>query len=196
MAESRPGTAPAGGGVSANSVPDDQAAGNSGGSRTDAGRSAPDVPGGEAGDAAHHPEFFATGWECEREAFFRNLRNPAKQSQIYGSNYFGAGQEAQKTPDHHLDGIGATLGAGLRVLASAGGLIEDSSEDPDERRKRLEAEQAGSNAGTVLGLAIGAAMALTKPEAEEHVIRDQQEFNEFLAQMEVDEENQGIQFPT
>ena len=75
-------------------------------------------------------------------------------------------------------------------------MIEDNSEDPDERRKRLEAEQAGSNVGTILGLAIGAAMALTKPEAEEHVIRDQQEFNEFLAQMEVDEENQGIQFPT
>lgn len=44
--------------------------------------------------------------------------------------------------------------------------------------------------GTVLGLAIGAAMALTGHEApeEQQTIQDEQDFNEFLAQMEAEEE--------
>ena len=67
-------------------------------------------------------------------------------------------------------------------------MIEDDSEDPDERRKRIEAEQAGSNVGTILGLAIGAAMALTENKTEEQAIQDEQDFNEFLAELEAEEE--------
>lgn len=67
-------------------------------------------------------------------------------------------------------------------------MIEDNSEDPDERRKRIEAEQAGSNVGTILGLAIGAAMALTETKTEEQTIQDEQDFNEFLAELEAEEE--------
>ena len=48
--------------------------------------------------------------------------------------------------------------------------------------------------GTILGLAIGAAMALTNDEpTEEQAIQDEQDFNEFLAQMEVEEEEQEFQ---
>ena len=59
----------------------------------------------------------------------------------------------------------------------------------------MEAEQAGSNVGTILGLAIGAAMALTqdKPQTEEQVIQDEQEFNEFLAELEAEEEEHNWQ---
>ena len=69
-------------------------------------------------------------------------------------------------------------------------MIEDDSEDPEERQNRIQAEQAGSNVGTILGLAIGAAMALTEhttPE-EQQTIQDEQDFNEFLAELEVEEE--------
>ena len=55
----------------------------------------------------------------------------------------------------------------------------------------MEAEQAGSNVGTILGLAIGAAMALTEhttPE-EQQTIQDEQDFNEFLAELEAEEEH-------
>lgn len=74
-------------------------------------------------------------------------------------------------------------------------MIEDDSEDPEERRKRMEAEQAGSNAGTILGLAIGAAIALTETQSpgEQQTIQDDQDFNEFLAQMEAEEEEQTFQ---
>lgn len=49
--------------------------------------------------------------------------------------------------------------------------------------------------GTILGLAIGAAMALTEhttPE-EQQTIQDEQDFNEFLAELEAEEEEQGFQ---
>lgn len=59
----------------------------------------------------------------------------------------------------------------------------------------MDAEQAGSNVGTILGLAIGAAMALTETESpeEQQSIQDEQKFNEFLAQMEAEEEEQTFQ---
>lgn len=74
-------------------------------------------------------------------------------------------------------------------------MIEDDSEDSEERRKRMDAEQAGSNVGTILGLAIGAAMVLTETQSpgEQQSIQDEQEFNEFLAQLEAEEEEQTFQ---
>ena len=54
------------------------------------------------------------------------------------------------------------------------------SDDPEERRRRIEAEQAGANLGAVLGLTIGAVMALT----EEEEIEEQEELNERYAEEE------------
>lgn len=47
--------------------------------------------------------------------------------------------------------------------------------------------------GTILGLAIGAAMAMTETKTEEQTIQDEQDFNEFLAQMEAEEEEHNWQ---
>ena len=58
----------------------------------------------------------------------------------------------------------------------------------------MEAEQAGSNIGTILGLAIGTVMGLTEAETtEEQVIQDEQDFNEFLAELEAEEEEHNWQ---
>ena len=67
--------------------------------------------------------------------------------------------------------------------------MEGDSDDPEERRRRMEADQAASNVGTILGLAIGAAMALT----EEQTIQDEQDYNEFLAELEAEEGDQIFQ---
>jgi hypothetical protein len=48
-------------------------------------------------------------------------------------------------------------------------------DDPEERRKRIEAEQNGSALGAALGLAIGAVMALTE---------EQEEVNEYYVEEE------------
>jgi hypothetical protein len=63
--------------------------------------------------------------------------------------------------------------------------MEGDSDDPEERRRRMEADQAASNVGAILGLAIGTAMALT----EEQTIQDEQDYNEFLAELEAEEEH-------
>ncbi len=99
-----------------------------------------------------------------------------------------AGAEGQKAADR-FSGVYSGLCVGLRGLAFAGKLIEDDSEDPEERRKRIDAEQAGSNVGAVLGLATVAAMALTDTSSpEEQAIQDAEDFNEFLTQLEAEEE--------
>lgn len=79
-------------------------------------------------------------------------------------------------------------------MVSAGGLIQDDSEDPEKKRRRILAEQNGSDIGAALGLVIGASMALTEAEpTEEQAIQDEQDFNEFLARMESEEEEQAWQ---
>ena len=57
----------------------------------------------------------------------------------------------------------------------------------------MAAQQNCSDIGAVLGLAIGAAMALTQNKTEEQSIQDGEDFNEFLARMEAEEEDQNWQ---
>ena len=57
----------------------------------------------------------------------------------------------QRTEDSYSD-----ISSGLGSLASAvSKIVDNDSEGPDERRKRIEAEENGSALGTVLGLGIG-----------------------------------------
>ena len=194
MAGGRNGTAPAGREVPADPVRANRYTGDPAGSAVSADGSADGSASGKPGDAELHAENPGTGWEREREALFRTVRDALRQSQGYGSCYGSIGAEGQKADPHFGGSLYGGIGAGLRGLASAGRLIEDDSEDPDERRKRIEAEQTGSNVGTILGLAIGTAMALTEAEStEEQAIQDQQDFNEFLAQMEAEEEEHFFQ---
>lgn len=57
----------------------------------------------------------------------------------------------------------------------------------------MAAQQNGSDIGAVLGLAIGVAMALTENKNEAQTIQDEQDFNEFLARIEAEEEDQNWQ---
>ena len=194
MAGGRNESAPAGRAVSADPVQTDRYTGNPAGSSVSADGSADSTASGKPGDAGFHAANPATGWEREREFFFRTVRDALRQSQGYGSYYGAVGAKGQKADPHLGGSLYGGIGAGLRGLESAGRLIEDDSEDPDERRKRIEAEQAGSNVGTILGLAIGAVMGLTEADPmEEQVIQDEQDFNEFLAELEADEEEHNWQ---
>lgn len=67
--------------------------------------------------------------------------------------------------------------------------MEGDSDDPEERRRRMETDQAASNVGAILGLTIGTAMALT----EDQTIQDEQDYNEFLAELEAEEGDQIFQ---
>ena len=77
-------------------------------------------------------------------------------------------------------------------MSALGWLTEDEdSNDPDEQKRKYEAQQAGSNVGAIIGLTIGAIesyiqnnQSLTRKPDEDWQIEEKEEFNEFLAQMD------------
>lgn len=186
------GNEPAGrsGEVPADPISNDSSAGNPKGSAATAGTTGTYSVHTGSEDTGKYTPDLATGWEREREVFFRNLANALRQSQGYGEYCGEIGRESHKVDANNGNPIYGGFGVGLRSLVSVGSLIENDSEDPEDRRKRMEAAQAGSNIGAILGVAIGAAMAVAqdKPTPEERSIQDEQDFKEFLAQMEAEEE--------
>ena len=96
-----------------------------------------------------------TGWEESRAVYFELLRNPFKE-------YSGTGQHDRETSPKNIEnydsrgGIGSgAVAAGLRGILEAGSIIDGTAEDPEERRKRIEAQENASNLGAVIGLAVG-----------------------------------------
>ena len=80
-----------------------------------------------------------TGWEDSRELYEQHLRERAL-----------AKAESQRVADSYSD-----VGSGVSSLAGAvSGIIDNDSEDPDERRKRIEAEENGEALGTIIGKSI------------------------------------------
>ena len=77
-------------------------------------------------------------------------------------------------------------------MSALGRLTEDGdSDDPEEQKRKHEAQQAADNVGAVLGLAIGAIesyiqnnQSLTQEPDEEQQIEEEEDFNEFLARMD------------
>lgn len=168
-------TVGAGSGVSAKAVPDAQPAAHK--KRTGANDSTvrPSAEGSQRTDDAIHTDLPQTGWERERTAFLRHLENALGQSASHGVHSNRTETQSAKTVRHYGSSFGGSIGAGLRGLAVASQIIDDE-EDPEERRKRIEAEQNGSDLGAALGLAIGAVMALTE---------EQEEVNEYYVEEEI-----------
>lgn len=95
------------------------------------------------------------------------LRNP------FGE-YQGSGQYDRETAtedyenNHCHSGVGgSTVGVGLRGILEAGSIIDSTSEDPEERRKRIEAQENASNLGAMIGLAVGAIAAISETDNTE-----------------------------
>lgn len=174
----------AGRGVSAYPVPADQPAGYPEGAGRNAGPATENLAGGEAGHPDNHPQHTATGWENERAVFYRYLENALRQSQGYG-RYGGAFGTAYPEEGHQgIHPVGSAVGAGLRSAAAFGSLIDNDPDDPEERRRQIEAQQAASNLGAVIGIAAGIIGALTETEKGDRSIQEEEEFKEFLARMD------------
>ena len=77
-------------------------------------------------------------------------------------------------------------------MSALGRLTEEGdSDDPEEQKRKYEAQQAASNVGAIIGLTIGAIESLTQNNQspnripdEEQRIEEEEEFNEFLARMD------------
>mgnify|MGYP000979475230 CR=1 FL=1 len=104
-----------------------------------------------------------TGWEESRRIYFENL---LRNGQEDNSTLLGGVQTA---PPNYANfnrngiGIGATVGSGL---AAASKIIDNDSEDPEERRKRIEAQENGDVLGALVGIAVGLAIG-AEVEAEQ-----------------------------
>ncbi len=97
-------------------------------------------------------EKLPTGWETSRELYEQHLRERALSK-----------TEMQRTEDSYSD-----ISSGLGSLASAvSKIVDNDSEDPDERRKRIESEENGEALGTIIGLGIGAAANIFSDNQEE-----------------------------
>ena len=165
------------GGISAETVSDDRTAGDGGGAERplhpdteyrggiygkDSTGSGDGEPQNDGADAKPH----RTGWEESRAVYFELLRNPFQE-------YRDAGQHGGETAPKNFEnydshgGIGSgAVAAGLRGILEVGSIIDGTAEDPEERRKRIEAQENASNLGAVIGLAVGILTAAADSEGD------------------------------
>ena len=102
-----------------------------------------------------------TGWEDSRELYGQQLRERA-QSKV----------EAQRIADSY-----SNIGSEFSNLAGAvSKIVDNDTEDPDERRKRIEAEENGSALGTVLGIGIGMIANAVNETPEQELDYEQEEY--------------------
>lgn len=125
-------------------------------------------------DANADDRIYPTGWEESRRVFEQYL---TKRSGA-GIGNSVTGEEVNSSDNLKMDSNNHTILGGINSLAeSLSRIIDDESEDEEERRKRIEAEQNGSNIGTLLGITAGMiAGAISKYENIEYE-DEESEFN-------------------
>ena len=102
-----------------------------------------------------------TGWEALHELYEQHLRERAQSK-----------AESQRIADSY-----SNVGNEISNLAGAvSKIVENDTEDPDERRKRIEAEENGSDLGTVLGLGIGIIANAVNEIPEQEFDYEQEEY--------------------
>lgn len=116
---------------------------------------------GSGKHSASDEESRTTGWESSRKSYERYLGTGQGTGEGYRQS------SGENRPPYVADphgNIGGSLAVGGGVINSAlrslAG-VTDGSEDPEERRKRIEAEQNASNLGALIGLAVGIVSAAT-----------------------------------
>ncbi len=93
-----------------------------------------------------------TGWEDSRKLYEQHLRERAQSK-----------AELQRISDSY-SGVGSEISS---LAGAVSKIVDNDSEDTDERRKRIEAEENGSTLGTIIGLGIGAAANVLSDNQEE-----------------------------
>ena len=105
-----------------------------------------------------------TGWEEERGILFGLIQEALGKSTGSAQYQKRAGTDLPKMGTRYGGGVGGVFDAGLRAVSAFGRLTKDTDEDEEERRRRIQAEENSRAAGTVLGLAIGALLAIREEE--------------------------------
>lgn len=105
----------------------------------------------------HGDEFGETGWESEREIFQDALQRR--------STYGKMEQEAALDFGNPFGGPDS-VGAGAAALVGSLSRLKGTSNDPEERKRELEAKRSADNLGIAIGLAIAAAETLREKQTE------------------------------
>ncbi len=96
-----------------------------------------------------------TGWEESRGIYFQMLTNVRATHQRNEQSDTEHTKTNAYNDDSQLGDIGSAVSIGLRGALGLGSIISDDTEDEEERRKRIEAEQNASNLGALIGLGLG-----------------------------------------
>lgn len=125
---------------------------------------------GETSDA--DAELIRTGWEESRTNYQRFLEQSADIRKIYGGfSEKGSFKNSYRQDDNCSYFGGNFIGNIDSFVYSLSGVIDDSSKDEEERKKRIEAQQNGSNIGTAVGITIGL-LTEALDDSEEHESED------------------------
>ena len=122
-----------------------------------------------------------TGWEESRRIYFEAVIAAVRGQTRDAQNNRYSEQEAEDLLNSGAVNIGGAVGAGLGAVISLAEMSE--SDDPEEIRKRIEAQLAGQNLGFIIGIVI----ALLKDDKQEKT-EQQERFDEQEQSEEQDEE--------
>ena len=109
-------------------------------------------------------EFGETGWESERGVFQEALRREDQHEQVEQEDALDFGNPF---------GNPRSVGTGAAALVGSLSRLKGTSDDPEERKREMEAKQTADNLGAAIGLVLAAAAALKEQKAA--AIEDQQQ---------------------
>ena len=117
-----------------------------------------------------------TGWEESRRIYFEAVIAAVRgQTRDAQSNRYSE-QEAEDLLNSGAVNVGGAVGAGLGAVISLAEMSE--SDDPEEIRKRIEAQLAGQNLGFIIGIVIALLKEDKQEKAEQQYRFDEQEQRE------------------
>ena len=123
----------------------------------------------------------ATGWEESRRIYFEAFIAAVREQTRDAQNNRYSEQEAEDLLNSSAVDIGGAVGTGLGAVISLAEMSE--SDDPEEIKKRIEAQIAGQNLGFIIGIVI----ALLKEDKQEKT-EQQERFDEQEQSEQQDEE--------
>ena len=127
----------------------------------------------------------ATGWEESRRVYFKAVIAAVREQTEHVQNNRYTEQEAETLLDSSAVDIGGAIGAGLGAVISLAQMSE--SDDPEEIKKRIEAQIAGQNLGFIIGIVIALLKEDKQEKAEQQERFDEQEQSEEQDEEQTDE---------
>ena len=109
----------------------------------------------------------ATGWEGSRKEFERFLGKGFAVGGGYRQGSEAAELENVGTRHRGVDTVLGAGGSAVRSAVYALAALSSDDEDPEERRKRIEAQENGEALGALLGLAVGAISEIDEENDDE-----------------------------